>query len=108
MDIEERVYNFIITNHVGKENMIKNSALRRYFPQVKSDKSMRKVIQNIRCDPRFPIFIGSLSGNMGGYYACTSHKEMNDTIDNLMKRAYRIYLDCEVFRKKEVIEFAKR
>lgn len=108
MDIEEQVYNFIIEHCVGKENMIKNSILRKYFPQIKSDKAMRKVIQNIRIDPGFPIFIGSLSGNRGGYYACTNQQEMNETIDNLMKRAYQIYLDCEAFRTKEVIEFAKR
>lgn len=108
MSIEEKVYNFIITNHVGKENMIKNRQLRIYFPQIRSDKSMRKVIQNIRSNPRFTIFIGSVSGSTGGYFACTSHKEINDTIDNLMRRAYQIYEDCKIYRSKEVIKFAKR
>ena len=48
MCIEEQVYNFIVTNHVGKENMVKNRQLRVYFPQIKSDKAMRKIIENIR------------------------------------------------------------
>ena len=61
-----------------------------------------------RSNPRFTIFIGSVSGSTGGYFACTSHKEINDTIDNLMRRAYQIYEDCKIYRSKEVIEFAKR
>ena len=36
MCIEEQVYNFIVTNHVRKENMVKNRQLRVYFPQIKS------------------------------------------------------------------------
>lgn len=108
MSIEEKVYNYITTNHVGKENMIKNRELRAYFPQIKSDKAMRKIIQNIRCDPKFTIFIGSESGKTGGYFACTSRVEINDTINNHIRRAYKMYRECEIFRSKEVIEYAKR
>lgn len=108
MEIEEQVYRYIITNYIGKENMVKNRQLRMVFPQIKSDKSMRKVIQNIRTDPRFTIFIGSVSGRTGGYFACTTREEINETIDNHMKRAYKMYRECEIFRNKDIIEFAKQ
>lgn len=108
MEIEEQVYRYIIANYVGKENMVKNRQLRGIFKQVKSDKAMRKIIQNIRCNPKFTIFIGSVSGRTGGYFACTSREEINDTINNHMRRAYRMYLECEIFRNKDIIEFAKQ
>lgn len=31
MCIEEQVYNFIVTNHVGKENMVKKSSIKGLF-----------------------------------------------------------------------------
>ena len=45
--MEEQVYNYLISNHIGKENLIKNKELRKKF-NINSDKSLRKVIQNIR------------------------------------------------------------
>ena len=50
--MEEKVYSYLIENHIGKQNLIKNKELRKIF-DIKSDKSMRKVIQNIREDTRF-------------------------------------------------------
>lgn len=108
MGIEEQVYRYIVTKYIGKDNMVKNRQLRAIFKQVKSDKAMRKIIQNIRCDPKFTIFIGSISGKTGGYFACTSREEINDTINNHMRRAYKMYCECEIFRNKDIIEFAKQ
>lgn len=96
MCIEEQVYNFIVTNHIGKENMVKNRQLRVYFPQIKSDKAMRKIIENIRFNPDFKYFIGSVSGSKGGYYACTLKSEIQETKNS------------KKFDSKEVIEFAER
>ena len=50
--MEEQVYNYLITNHIGKDNLIKNIDLRKKF-NIRSDKSMRKVIQNIREDKKY-------------------------------------------------------
>ena len=47
--MEEQVYNYLIMNHIGKDNLIKNVDLRKRF-NIGSDKSMRKIIQNIRED----------------------------------------------------------
>jgi len=66
MGIEEQVYNFIVTNHIRKENMVKNRQLRVYFPQIKSDKAMRKIIENIRFNPDFKYFIGVLAEAKAG------------------------------------------
>lgn len=108
MEIEEQVYRYIITNYIGKENKIKNRQLRGVFPQIKSDKAMRKIIQNIRCDPKFTIFIGSVSGRTGGYFACTTREEINETANNHQRRGYKMIKEGEIFRNKDIIEFAKQ
>ena len=50
--MEENVYTYLIINHVGKENLIKNKDLRKIF-NIKSDKSMRRIIQNKRENKKF-------------------------------------------------------
>lgn len=67
--MEERIYNYLITNHIGKDNLIKNKELRKLF-NINSDKSLRKIIQNIREDKRFYLIVGSVSGRTGGFYIC--------------------------------------
>ena len=49
--VEAKVYNYLITNHIGKENLIKNKELRKMF-NINSDKSMRKVIPQSALDLR--------------------------------------------------------
>lgn len=73
--IEERVYDYLIENHRGKENLIKNQVLRGKF-QVGSDKAMRKIIQNIREDKSFKRMVGSVSGKSGGFYICETDEEI--------------------------------
>lgn len=108
MCIEKQVYNFIVTNHVGKENMVKNRQLRVYFPQIKSDKAMRKIIENIMFNPDFKYFIGSVSGSKGGYYACTLKSEIQETKNSYMHRAMQMLENSKKFESKEVIEYAER
>ena len=62
--MEEKIYNYLITNNIGKENLIKNAELRKLF-NIKSDKSLRKIIQNIREDKNYYLVIGSMSGKTG-------------------------------------------
>ena len=45
--MEEQVYNYLIMNHIGKDNLIKNIDLRKRF-NIGSDKSMRKIIIALR------------------------------------------------------------
>ena len=84
--MEKEVYEYLIMEHRGKDNMIKNKDLRIKFG-IKSDKSMRKVIQNIREDKQYPEMIGSVSGKSGGFYCCVSEEEKQETIDNIKHRA---------------------
>ena len=84
--IEERVYDYLIENHRGKENLIKNQVLRGKF-QVGSDKAMRKIIQNIREDKSFKRMVGSVSGKAGGFYICCTDEEIEETINNIKHRA---------------------
>lgn len=61
--LEEQIYSYLLNNHLGRENLIKNKDLRVKF-HVNSDKSLRKIIQNIRESEQFSQIIGSVSGKM--------------------------------------------
>lgn len=83
---EKLVYEYLCKNHLGKANLIKNKDLRKIF-NVNSDKTMRKIIQNIREDKQYPKLIGSVSGISGGFYICTTKEEVEETINNTKHRA---------------------
>lgn len=97
--MEERVYSYLIENHIGKENLIKNIDLRKKF-NINSDKSMRKVIQNIREDSRYYLIVGSVSGKSGGFFICQTEDEINDTINNIKHRANQMHRMCHVLEWK--------
>ena len=101
--IEERVYNYLVENHRGKENLIKNQVLRGKF-QIGSDKAMRKIIQNIREDKSFKRMVGSVSGVKGGFYICVKDEEMEETIDNIKHRANQMLRMCHVLEWKKELE----
>ena len=98
--IEEKVYRYLIENHIGKENLIKNVDLRKMF-DIKSDKSMRKVIQNIRENEDYYLIVGSISGRTGGFYICQTIDEINDTINNIKHRANQMHRMCHVLEWKK-------
>lgn len=102
--MEEQVYSYLITKHVGKRNLIKNSDLRKKF-NINSDKSMRKIIQNIREDKTYYLIVGSVSGKTGGFYICQTEEEINETIDNIRHRAGEMYKMCHIleWKKKKAI-----
>lgn len=97
--MEEKVYCYLIENHIGKENLIKNQELRKLF-DINSDKSMRKVIQNIRENSKFYLIVGSISGKTGGFFICNTEAEMNETIDNIKHRASQMYRMCHILESK--------
>lgn len=107
--VEERVYNYLITSHIGKENLIKNKELRKMF-NINSDKSMRKVIQNIRENKKYYLIVGSISGKTGGFYICHTEEEMQDTIDNIKHRANQMHRMCHVLesKRKKVLDEQER
>lgn len=84
--IEKLVYEYLCSNHKGKENLIKNKDLREKF-KISGDKTMRKVIQNIREDKQYPRMVGSVSGKTGGFYVCVTDLEKEETINNIKHRA---------------------
>ena len=102
--MEERIYNYLITNHIGKDNLIKNKELRKLF-NINSDKSLRKIIQNIREDKKFYLIVGSVSGRTGGFYICHTEEEIEDTINNIKHRANQMLRMCHVldWKKEQVI-----
>lgn len=83
---EEVIYNFLYWNCRGKKNLIKNKDLREIF-NVGSDKSLRKIIQNIREDKEYECVIGSVSGKSGGFYIVETKEELEETINNIKHRA---------------------
>lgn len=101
--IEEEVYDYLLENNQGKENLIKNKDLRKIF-NITSDKSMRKIIQNIREDKNFPKMIGSISGVKGGFFTCVTDEEMEETINNIKHRANEMLRMCHVLEWKKELE----
>lgn len=97
--IEELVYAYLCTHHRGKDNLIKNKELRKLF-DVNDDKSMRKVIQNIRQRDEFEESIGSISGKNGGFYICITDSEEKQTEENLTRRADEIYKTVDIMKRK--------
>ena len=98
--MEEKVYQYLIENHIGKENLIKNQDLRKMF-NIKSDKSMRKVIQNIRENKDYYLLVGSISGKTGGFYICQTEEEINETIANIKHRANAMLRMCHILEWKK-------
>ena len=103
--MEEKVYSYLIENHVGKSNLIKNKDLMKLF-NINSDKSMRKVIQNIREDKRFYLIVGSLSGKTGGFFICHTEEEIDETINNIRHRANQMHRMCHIleWKKEQVLQ----
>ena len=101
--IEERVYDYLVENHRGRENLIKNQVLRGKF-QVGSDKAMRKIIQNIREDKSFKRMVGSVSGKSGGFYICETDEEIEETINNIKHRANQMLRMCHVLEWKKELD----
>ena len=101
--MEEQVYNYLIMNHIGKDNLIKNIDLRKRF-NIGSDKSMRKIIQNIREDKNYKEIIGSKSGVKGGFYMCVTNEEKEETINNIKHRANQMLRMTHVLEWKSNLE----
>jgi len=97
--METSVYIYLCKYHLGKENLIKNKELRKIF-NIGSDKSMRKVIQNIRESKDYPLMVGSLSGKSGGFYICVTDEEKQETIENIKRRANQMLRCCHVLEWK--------
>lgn len=101
--IEDMVYIYLCQNHKGKNSLIKNKALRELF-NIHSDKTMRRVIQNIREDKSYREMIGSVSGKSGGFYMCITNEEKEETINNIKHRANAMLRLCHVLNWKKNLE----
>lgn len=97
--LEEQIYEYLLNYHLGKQNLIKNKDLRAKF-HVNSDKSLRKIIQNIRENKTFSQVVGSLSGKNGGFYICETEEEIEETINNIKHRANQMLKMCYVLNWK--------
>lgn len=96
---EQMVYMYLCQNHRGKDSLIKNKELRKLF-NINSDKTMRKVIQNIRENENYKEMIGSVSGRLGGFYMCLTDTEKRETINNIKHRAKEMLKMCEILENK--------
>lgn len=96
---EQMVYMYLCQNHRGKDSLIKNKELRKLF-NINSDKTMRKVIQNIRENENYKEMIGSVSGKTGGFYMCLTDTEKKETINNIKHRAKQMLKMCEILENK--------
>lgn len=97
--MEKEVYEYLIINHRGKDNLIKNKDLRIKF-KINSDKAMRGIIQRIRESKDYTQMIGSVSGTSGGFYCCVTDEEMQETIDNIKHRANQMLRMTHILESK--------
>ena len=100
MDKEKMVYEYLMLNHRGKNNLIKNKDLRDMF-NIHSDKAMRKVIQNIRESKEYTEMVGSVSGQTGGFYIFITDEEKDETVNNIKHRAN------QMLRMTHILEWKK-
>lgn len=101
--IEDMVYIYLCHNNRGKDSLIKNKELRKLF-SINSDKTMRKVIQNIRENEKYSEIVGSVSGKTGGFYICETGEEKEETINNIKHRANQMLMMCDVLKLKKDLE----
>lgn len=97
--MEKEIYEYLCNHHFGKDKLIKNRELRDIF-NISGDKKMRKIIQNIREDKKYPLLIGSLSGSCGGYFICATDEEKIETINNTRRRANQMLKACHIMEWK--------
>lgn len=97
--LEKQIYEYLLSYHLGKKNLIKNKDLRAKF-HVNSDRRLREVVQNIRENKNFPRVIGSVSGKNGGFYICETNEEIEETIKNIKHRANQMLRMCYVLNWK--------
>ena len=98
--MEEQVYSYLITKHIGKDNLIKNVKKKKRF-NIKSDKAMRKVIQNIRENKNYYLIVGSIIGRTGGFFICQTEEEIDETINNIRHRANQMHRMCHILEWKK-------
>lgn len=97
--LEEQIYEYLLNYHLGKENLIKNKDLKAKF-HINGDKSLRKIIQNIRENKQFSKIVGSVSGKSGGFYICQNEDEIEETINNIKHRANQMLRMCHILNWK--------
>lgn len=100
--IEREIYNYLLLNHQGKDNLVKNQTLRAKF-NISSDKKMRELIANMRKDETY-MSVGSVSGSNGGFYICTNEEEKDDSIKNMKRRANQMELTAKIMEWKKGLE----
>lgn len=99
---KRKVYDYLMRNHVGKDNMIKNKNIRFYLGLKIGDKSMRKIVQDINDDTNYITPICSVSGATGGFYIPETIEEVEETIKNRTRRADEIYKNCKMLEWKKL------
>lgn len=100
--MENIIYDFLVKNCKGKENLIKNKELRKIF-SINSDRALREIIQNIRESKEYPLIIGSISGKCSGFYVCINDEEIEETINNIKHRANQMLRMCHILDWKNKI-----
>lgn len=98
--MEEIIYEFLVKNCQGKDNLVKNKTLRRIF-HINSDRALREIIQNIRQSKDYPLVVGSISGTKGGFYICKTSSEIEEAINNIKHRANQMLRMCYILDWKK-------
>lgn len=102
MNREEEVYAYLLNNCWGKQNTQKGYFIRANLGLEISDRTFRKIIQNINSSKDYMHLIGAVSGKgqNAGYFVATNKQERREVINNITHRAEEMLKNADVMRLK--------
>lgn len=98
-EIKLKLYNYLLNNAQGKDNRVKGHVLMATF-EIGSDRTLRKLIQEINASVEYKSLIGAISGYEGGYFIPITATETKEVINNRRHRADKMYEECTVMEWK--------
>jgi hypothetical protein len=106
----------ILYGHIGYDHRLSRGDFRTKISQrwydsqgsflVLSDRKMRQLVEDLRCQDGPGCRICSTSGNGGGYFMAESYQELLRNITDDLKKANSIYERCDIQRKNSAAFFA--
>lgn len=102
--MEEKIYQYLLKNHVGYDNRIKGKDLMKIF-NIKDHKTLRSYIEKARKYKEYRYLIGSEAGSKGGYFMVTNGMEKELTINHMLLRAEEQLDTCEKMKGKDIYAY---
>ena len=100
--VENKIYKYLMLNHVGKDNRILGNKLCAMF-NIKLTSVLREIIANIRLNPLYKYLIGAMPTDNGGYWIVDNVEDMKRAIISMEGRAVKMFDVARQMRNKRII-----